>query len=162
MRGCRAELPQTLLWKLPGNYLGDSSHVARMRSHRPRGLLRGRQPVCFVICGVDCGAYCQVICEPSCQLWCKLWRGLSPASCGALPANCPDTSRTLPGNCPEVARMLRRMPRRMLRGHCAATDWLRSRLRTDCGLVMDWTRLRTACRTFAGIGSDIARLLPGR
>jgi DNA invertase Pin-like site-specific DNA recombinase len=79
---------------------------------------------------------------------------------GRIPANCPDTSRTLPGNCPEVARMLRRTPRRMLRGNCATTDWLRSRLRTDCGLVMDWTRLRTLCRTFAGIGSDAARPLP--
>jgi len=27
---------------------------------------------------------------------------------------------------------------------------------------MDWTRLRTSCRTYAGIGPDTARPLPGR
>jgi hypothetical protein len=45
-----------------------------------------------------------------------------------FPANYPDTSRQLPGNCPDdspdaarmIQRTLRRTPRRMLRGNCAA------------------------------------------
>ena len=63
----------------------------------PRGLLRGRQPVCFVICGVDFSGNCQVTCEPFRQPWC----GHSPALCETFPSNCSDTARKLPGNCPD-------------------------------------------------------------
>ena len=83
--------------KLSGNCLNDSVDVARTPSRITRGLLRGRQPVCFVICGVDFSGNCQVTCEPLRQPWC----GHSPALCEIFPANCSDTTRKLPGNCPD-------------------------------------------------------------
>jgi len=96
-----AEKP--VLWKKFVNSLDDSLDVART----PRGLLRGRQPVCFVICGVAFGGNCQVACEPLCQTWC----GHSVALCETFPALCPGTARKLPVSCPDnspdAARMLR-------------------------------------------------------
>ena len=56
MSGCCREIDR----QLPG----DSSDVARTPRRTTLGLLRERQPVCFVICGVDCGGNCQVNCEP--------------------------------------------------------------------------------------------------
>ena len=50
--GCCREIDR----QLPG----DSSDVARTPRRTTLGLLRGCQPVCFVICGGNC----QVKCEP--------------------------------------------------------------------------------------------------
>ena len=71
--------------------------IARTPSRTPRGLLRGRQPGCFVVCGVDFSGNYQVACEPLRQPWC----GHSLALCETFPANCLDTARKLPGNCPD-------------------------------------------------------------
>jgi hypothetical protein len=65
-------------------------------------------------CDVDCDRDYQVNCEPSRQLWC----GHSSASCGTLPANCPDTSRQFLGNGPDTARMIRRKLNRTFAGNC--------------------------------------------
>jgi hypothetical protein len=86
----------------------------------------------------------------------------------------PATTRTLLGSCPAIARMihwtLRRTPCRILRGNCADTDWLRSRLRTGHGLdaaadiVPDIRRHRlgrcpAVARTLAGCCPAVARII---
>src|ERR1022692_3055351 len=105
--------------KLRGDCVDDSPDVAQTPSRITRGLLRGRQPVCFMICGVDFSGNCQVACEPLRQPWC----GHSPALYETIPANCPDTSRQLPGNCPDnspdVAPDATPDAARKLRGRCS-------------------------------------------
>jgi hypothetical protein len=93
VRGHGKTVDKSWPWIERGISLDNSADAART----PRGLLRGRQPVCFVICGGDFTGNCHVTCEPLRQPWC----GHPPALCETFPANCLDTARKLPGNCPD-------------------------------------------------------------
>lgn len=75
--------------------------------------------------------------------------------------NCSDTARLLPGECPDDSSDVGRMLRRMLRGHCADTDWPRTGhgLEATADSVPDIRRnrlgrcsadARTSCRKLRG------------
>jgi len=134
-------------WKNRGISLDDSSDVART----PCGLLRGRQPVCFVICGVDFSGNCQVTCEPFRQQW----RGHSPALCDTFPAKCPGTARKLPGNClddsPDAAWTAARTAAEITKSfanHCA-----------NFGANFGADSPSAPCETFPANCPDVARTL---
>ena len=71
---------------------------------------------------------------------CRMLRGL-PTGC--QPGRCSSAKRTASRIPAAIAWMIHRT----LRGRYADTNRLRSQFRTTCGLVVDWMRLRTSCRT---------------
>lgn|GEM_PF-3117594 len=134
--------------KLPGNCLYDSLNVARAPCRTTRELLRGRQPVCFVICGADFSGNCQVTCEPLRQPWCRH----SPALCETFPANCSDTS----SSCLAIAGMFHRILRGCYAGYSADT------VRRLCGIVRsNPRRFLEIAGTRPGCCADTERTLPG-
>lgn len=108
----------------------------------PTWTLRVCQMNCFADSSGNCPDASRLLRQPPC--------GHSPVLRERFPGNCSDTAWKLSGDCPHDSC-----------GRCADANRLRSRLQTDFGLVMDWMRLWTSCRTFADIGSDAIGPLPG-